>query len=104
MPVNMIIGFVLGVVSTVFVLLIIYFYNKWVAIRNSYRKPQVVIHTTSKTPEQVKNEADRAELKLRLLLATIFMGLWFLAELAIPGFTGSIGQLFKSIWYMVFGQ
>ena len=105
MPVDIfIIGFVSGVVSTVLILVIIHFYNKWVATRNLYRKPQIVVHTTSKTPKQVKDEADQAKLKLRLLQATLFVGLWFLLELGFPGFTSSLGQIFRMIWHTVFGS
>lgn len=93
-------GFVTGTILTVSIALVWNLYREWVKTRDSYHKPQVVIHTTSKTPEQVKQAADSAGLKIMLLQLTLFVGLWLLLEIGVPGFTRSIRQLFISIWNM----
>ena len=49
-------------------------YQGWVKAAGSDRKPQVVVHTTSKTPSAVVTGARRARLRLFLIRAVVLVG------------------------------
>ncbi len=49
-------------------------YQGWVKAAGADRKPQVVVHTTSKTPSAVVTGARRARLRLFLIRAVVLVG------------------------------
>jgi hypothetical protein len=78
-------------------------YQGWVKTRDAYKKPQIVIHTTSKTPAQVGKEADRAQIKIMLFWIFLVIALWLAVELFIPEMAQLIRILFESFWNVLLG-
>ena len=78
-------------------------YRNWVRARDAFRKPQVVIHTTSKTPEQVGKEADAASLKIWLIRLVILGLLWLIVELFVPSAAQLVRRIVRESWLLFRG-
>ncbi len=72
-------------------------YRNWIKTRDAYKKPQIVIHATSKTPEQVGKEADAATFKIWILNISIFIVGWLVVELFLPEVAQLIRTIFRSL-------
>lgn len=92
-------GLVLAVIGGWFVNL----YRNWIKTRDAYKKPQIVIHTTSKTPEQVGKEADTASLKMLLFNLSVLLVAWLVIELFVPEVAQLIRTIFRSLMSVFFG-
>ncbi len=90
---GLLMGFALAGLAGWFVSL----YRNWLKARDAYKKPQTVIHTTSKTPEQVGKEADAAGFKILLLNISIFMVAWLSIELFLPEVAQLVRVIFRRL-------
>lgn len=78
-------------------------YRNWVKARDAYRKPQILIHATGKTPEQVAKEADTASFKIWTFRIVLFAFLWFLLELFAPEAAQLAHRLIANLLAIFFG-
>jgi hypothetical protein len=82
---NMALGFLIGVFGTVIVLVIYGLYRGFVARMRAPFQPQIVIHKTTKTPAEVIAEANRARVKLLLLIIAVMLSVLTVLEILFPG-------------------
>ncbi len=78
-------------------------YRNWVRARDAYRKPQILIHATGKTPEQVAKESDVASFKIWTLRILLFVFLWLLLELFAPEAAQLVHRLIANLFTIFFG-
>jgi len=80
------------------------FYQRWVRERDAARKPQLVMHPTAKTPNQVIEAAARAQAKIWLVRLIIFVVLPLIViEGFMPGVADLINGMIVDAWHMLFG-
>ena len=79
-------------------------YRNWLKTRDAYKRPQLVIHTTNKTPEQVGKEADAAGFKILLLNLSIFMVAWIGIELFLPEVAQLVRIIFRRLIDALFAR
>jgi|GEM_PF-2577901 len=72
-------------------------YRNWLKARDAYKKPQTIVHTTSKTPKQVGKEADAASFKILVLNISIFIVAWLVIELFLPEVAQLVRTIFRSL-------
>lgn len=82
-------GFWAGFVVAFILILVVYsvwnLFRGYIKQIKAANKPQVVIHTTSKSPNEVVGEASSAKRKLWLLLFLLYLLLVVGLEIARPG-------------------
>lgn len=91
-------GFLTGAVASVIVLVLV---SSLLSILNGYirkiqaaNKPQTVTQETKKTPNQVVNEAKRAQRMLWIWLGILYLGFIALLEYFRPGTLNDVMTLF----------
>lgn len=72
-------------------------YRSWIKTRDAYKKPQTIVHSTSKTPEEVGKEADAANFKILLLNGSIFIVGWLVIELFLPEVAQLVRIIFRNL-------
>ncbi|MEZ4732853.1 MAG: hypothetical protein R3E79_37610 [Caldilineaceae bacterium] len=83
LPETFILGFLSGIVVSLIYGGLWRLYLEEKKRRDAYKNPQIVVHTTSKTPERVSDESKEAIFRILLLrIVAIVLGwiiLWFIA-------------------------
>lgn len=97
-------GFWTGVAVTVALGLVLNLYRGWVRTWSAYKKPQLVIQPTRKTPEQVSKEASTAQLKAFVFWAVIVLFVWIGLEFVAPSFARNIRWAFGDIYLWLTGN
>ncbi len=100
---DFLVGFVCGMLITLFMGWLWLLYRDWVRARDAYNRPQIVIQPTPKTPAQVRRASAQAELKILLIRVGLIMVLWLIVEIMFPVAAQSIRFFLGGLWRLFFG-